>query len=71
MAAAENSAIVRVASRNRGRCRFHHPRGNVYRIATGTGLLAEQRFCLFLPFSAEMLAMALSSLNRKAFNRWG
>ncbi len=71
MAAAETAPVVRVASRNRGRYRFHHPEVTVYRIATGTGFLAEQCFVSFSPFSAEMLAMALSSLNRRHSDRWG
>lgn len=50
---------------------FIIPEVTVYRIATGTGFLAEQCFCLFLAFQRRMLAMALSSLNRKAFRSMG
>ncbi len=71
MAARKTAPVVRVASRNRGRYRFHIPEVTVYRIATGTGLLAEQSSVSFSPFSAEMLAMALSSLTGRHSDRWG
>lgn len=63
VAAAESSAGARVIAVD---AVFIIP-VTVYRIATSTGLLAEQCFCLSRLSSAEMLAMALSDLNRKAF----
>lgn len=47
------------------------PQIAVYRRAPVAGFLAEQISRLFIPFDAEILAIALSSLNRNAFKSMG
>lgn len=50
---------------------FIIPEVTVYRIATALAFWRNSASVSFSPFSAEMLAMALSSLNRKAFRSMG